>query len=474
MNIILSPSITSTLPSSLQDSSEVNNPADNMAFNNLLQKEIFSHREPTNKAAKTQSSVNAEQDPDPLAVTATNTTSENLLALIMNARPSPAPLDATQANPDTTTTQQPAATIKLAGSDPLNTIVREPAKNAAMQPEPSSLSSQYTNATSTPVALSNTEPASTAKPTLSKSLNTSIEPPAKHNIIVPESLAVDHQDANATLNQVIKGPVKESVISPEFLPTANNQHSDITFFPATLSTMPSTFTIKPATSDTLNKAIKQPAKDTVILPQPLSMSRQDTNTPSIPTTLNAIEPELPANFSRQEDFSSALQIQLSPAIPATTYSSTNIINVAPTSATYDISPAFDSPNWDKTINQQVIWMMQNKLQTASLTINPPHLGPIQVMMQIDNQLATVQFVSAQPEVREALQNALPLLTDMLKQSGIQLGHADVSSQNKHSESRQSVNSSKTNKNSVDTSVIDPALNAQQTNNAGQGLINLIV
>ena len=97
-------------------------------------------------------------------------------------------------------------------------------------------------------------------------------------------------------------------------------------------------------------------------------------------------------------------------------------------------------------------------------------------MQIDNQQATVQFVSAQAEVREALQNALPLLTDMLKQSGIQLGHADVSSHNKNSDSRQSPNSnqSKTNRNSMETPTTEPVIDTRHATDTGQGLINLIV
>ncbi|WP_262965648.1 flagellar hook-length control protein FliK [Methylobacter psychrophilus] len=492
MNIILSPSITSTLPTPLQDSSATNISGDNMAFNNLLKKEIFSHREPTDKAAKTQSSIDTEKEPDPLAVTAVNTTPENLLALIMNARTSPVPLDAKQTTPDTVTAQ-PAANVKLTGSDTLNTIVREPAKITAMQPESLSLSSQYINAASAPVALSSTEPASTAKPTLLKTLNTALEQPTKNNVIAPESLSVDRQYAIATsavlslleststvkpatfnaLNQLIKEPVKDSVISPESL-SANRQHTDTAISPVILNSIATASTINSTTSDIVNKAIKQPVKDTVISSQPLFIDRQYTKTIPTPVALNAIETELPAYSSRPEDFSNALQIQSSPAIPAATYPPTNIINSAPTLAAYDISPAFNSPNWDKAINQQVVWMIQNKLQTASLTINPPHLGPIQVMMQIDNQQATVQFVSAQSEVREALQNALPLLTDMLKQSGIQLGHADISSQNKNSESKQSHNQSKTNKNSVDTTITDHAINAQQTNNASQGLINLIV
>ncbi len=264
--------MTSTLPSSLQESSATSDPADNMAFNNLLQKEIFSHREPTDKAAKTQSSIEKDKEQDTLPATTANTTPENLLALIVNART--APLEATQANPDTVTAQL-TATVKLTGSDTLNTIVKEPVKNSAISPESSTASYQYRNITSIPVALGSAEPASTTKPMPSNQLNTAIEQSIKDNIIVPESLSTDLQYANTssavlsplklnptvnlatsdTLNQVIKEPVKDSLISPESL-SANRQHTDITISPALLSSIAPNSTIKPATSDTLNKAIK--------------------------------------------------------------------------------------------------------------------------------------------------------------------------------------------------------------------------
>lgn len=83
--------------------------------------------------------------------------------------------------------------------------------------------------------------------------------------------------------------------------------------------------------------------------------------------------------------------------------------------------------WDQAISQQVSWLVRDQLQSASLSLNPPHLGPVQVTLQLDQQQATVQFVSAAPEVRKALEEALPVLRAMLGEAGIALGQADVGS-----------------------------------------------
>ena len=63
--------------------------------------------------------------------------------------------------------------------------------------------------------------------------------------------------------------------------------------------------------------------------------------------------------------------------------------------------------------------------TASLTLNPPDLGPLQVVLSVSNGQADVTFSSNQLEVRQALENALPRLQEMMSESGIALGNATV-------------------------------------------------
>jgi flagellar hook-length control protein FliK len=64
-------------------------------------------------------------------------------------------------------------------------------------------------------------------------------------------------------------------------------------------------------------------------------------------------------------------------------------------------------------------------QSASLTLNPPDLGPLQVVLTLSQTQASADFSSAQPEVRQALQDALPRLREMLADAGISLGQANV-------------------------------------------------
>lgn len=126
----------------------------------------------------------------------------------------------------------------------------------------------------------------------------------------------------------------------------------------------------------------------------------------------------------------------SPDIMAVMTSETNPGNAARTaSATLPssnlpgsnmLSPPLGSSAWDNALGQRVVWMAAGAEQSASLTLNPPDLGPVQVVINVSNAQADATFTAAQPEVRQALEAALPRLREMLADAGIALGQANVS------------------------------------------------
>lgn len=83
-----------------------------------------------------------------------------------------------------------------------------------------------------------------------------------------------------------------------------------------------------------------------------------------------------------------------------------------------------SQGWDNQISQRIVYMV-GKEQAATLTLNPPDLGPVQIVLNVSNDQATVAFSADQLEVRQALENALPRLREMMSESGIALNNATV-------------------------------------------------
>ncbi|TWC65864.1 flagellar hook-length control protein FliK [Herbaspirillum sp. SJZ099] len=90
-----------------------------------------------------------------------------------------------------------------------------------------------------------------------------------------------------------------------------------------------------------------------------------------------------------------------------------------------IQPNVGSAGWDQAVGQKITWMVSGGIQSASLTLNPPDLGPLQVVLSVNNSQADATFTTAQPEVKQALEAAMPKLREMMDQAGIQLGQATV-------------------------------------------------
>jgi flagellar hook-length control protein FliK len=118
-------------------------------------------------------------------------------------------------------------------------------------------------------------------------------------------------------------------------------------------------------------------------------------------TLASMTPTPPANAAPPS----------SPALP-------NITLTAP----------FNQAGWDQALGERVQWMAGQGIQRANIKLNPAHLGPMEVRIQIQNDQANVQFNSAHGVVRDALEAALPRLRDMFDSAGVELTDVDVSGQ----------------------------------------------
>ena len=88
---------------------------------------------------------------------------------------------------------------------------------------------------------------------------------------------------------------------------------------------------------------------------------------------------------------------------------------------------FGQPGWNQAVGQKVVWMVAGGEQTASLTLNPPDLGPVQVIIHVHNNQADTTFLSDQADVRRALEDGMDNLRQMMSESGLQLGQANVRS-----------------------------------------------
>jgi flagellar hook-length control protein FliK len=85
-------------------------------------------------------------------------------------------------------------------------------------------------------------------------------------------------------------------------------------------------------------------------------------------------------------------------------------------------------NWAADFSQKIVWLATNDRQSAQLTLNPPQMGPIEISVNIDKGGATASFMSANAEVRDAIETAMPRLREMFASAGIELGQTNVSAE----------------------------------------------
>lgn len=96
--------------------------------------------------------------------------------------------------------------------------------------------------------------------------------------------------------------------------------------------------------------------------------------------------------------------------------------------TSGLSVPLGQPGWDHALGDRVQWMVNQNIQQADLRLNPPQLGSMEVSVSVKNDQTNVSFMVQHPQVREALEDAIPRLREMFNASGLTLGDVNVSQQ----------------------------------------------
>lgn len=87
-----------------------------------------------------------------------------------------------------------------------------------------------------------------------------------------------------------------------------------------------------------------------------------------------------------------------------------------------------SRGWDAEVGQKIVLMANRHESRAELSLTPPHLGKLDITISVSGEQTSATFVSASPAAREALEQALPRLREMLAEAGISLGQASVNAE----------------------------------------------
>ena len=99
--------------------------------------------------------------------------------------------------------------------------------------------------------------------------------------------------------------------------------------------------------------------------------------------------------------------------------------VLPT-ATLQIDIPLSDPEFGQALGDRVLWMNGRNVHGAEIRLNPAELGPLRVKITVEDGAANVAFNAQHSVTREAIEQALPRLREMLAESGLSFGGASVS------------------------------------------------
>lgn len=97
----------------------------------------------------------------------------------------------------------------------------------------------------------------------------------------------------------------------------------------------------------------------------------------------------------------------------------------PAALTVEIDTPLHDPGWRVEAASRIASLVTRGVEHAEVRITPPELGPVEMRIDVRGGETTLAIVATQATTRDALEQALPLLRDMLAQQGLALGQATV-------------------------------------------------
>jgi len=107
----------------------------------------------------------------------------------------------------------------------------------------------------------------------------------------------------------------------------------------------------------------------------------------------------------------------------------NLNRAVMTETKAEISPMtkhFAHPEWNKEMGERVIWMHKQAIPSAELRLNPGHLGPVTIKVDVTQDQVSVAFTAHHAAVKEAIDATLPKLREMFSAQQLNLGDVSVS------------------------------------------------
>ena len=129
-------------------------------------------------------------------------------------------------------------------------------------------------------------------------------------------------------------------------------------------------------------------------------------------------------------------------------------------------------DFSDAVKDKVMLMISQKLQQFDITLDPPELGNIHVKVNLQGEQATVNFVVQNQQAKDAFEQNMHKLKELLAEQGVDVGDANVEQQSQQSDNKDmnqenaADNNHQTMINTADASdVIEHSLSASMLNSS---------
>lgn len=96
--------------------------------------------------------------------------------------------------------------------------------------------------------------------------------------------------------------------------------------------------------------------------------------------------------------------------------------------TLNLQTPVNQQGWDQALGERVAWMAKDGVQEARIQLHPRNMGPIEVRLSVNQDQASVHFTAQHGLTRDAIEQAMPRLREMLAEQGLNLADSEVADQ----------------------------------------------
>jgi flagellar hook-length control protein FliK len=99
----------------------------------------------------------------------------------------------------------------------------------------------------------------------------------------------------------------------------------------------------------------------------------------------------------------------------------------------------DAGEWSNGLGERVNWMINQKQNTASIRLDPPFLGKLDVQIKVSDDATTITIQTQHAQTRDLIDATSARLRDYLQESGYQNVNVDVSQRQEQQQARSQSN-----------------------------------